>query len=128
MMSHGHRYVVVGLACALLHNAVMIGGDLLGIHYVVSTLISYFVVVVFGFALHCGFTFSQPSSVRVFLRYAAGMATNYPASIVLMFLFCDGAGLSVAVAAPLTTVLLFAWNYLAARWAIVRRPAAKEAA
>jgi len=127
MMHTAPRYIFVGLICAVLHNAVMIGCDFAGIHYVVSSLISYGLVVVCGFALHCYVTFEQRPSRKSFLRYAAAMATNYPASIVLMFLFCDLAGLSVPVAAPLATILLFAWNYLTARWAIAGRSALEEA-
>lgn len=112
------RYAVVGVTCALLHNAIMIGCDLIGIHYVVSSLISYAIVVVVGFALHSYFTFVQNPSVKSFLRYAVSMAANYPASVALMFVFCDLMRLPVAVAAPLTTFVLFAWNFLSSRWAI----------
>ena len=112
------RYAVVGLTCALLHNAIMIGCDWIGIHYVVSSLISYGVVVVVGFALHSYFTFEQTPSVKSFLRYAVSMAANYPASVALMFVFCDAARLPVSVAAPFATVILFAWNFLSSRWAI----------
>ncbi len=121
------RYLLVGLACAVLHNAIMIGCDRLGIHYVVSSLISYAFVVVFGFALHSWFTFAQRPSVKSFLRFAAGMATNYPASIVLMFVFCSLAGIPVWIAAPLATVILFAWNYLTTRWAIEKKSPLEEA-
>jgi putative flippase GtrA len=122
------RYLLVGLTCALLHNTVMIGSDLLGIHYVVSSLISFVIVVICGFALHSCFTFERRPSAKSFFRYAGGMATNFPASIVLMFLFCDVAGLSVPVATPLATVLLVAWNYLTTRWAITGPSAREEAA
>jgi putative flippase GtrA len=122
------RYLVVGLVCALLYNAALIGCDLLGIHYVVSNLIAYPIVVVCGFALHCCFTFERRPSAKSFLRYAAGMATNYPASIVLMFLFCDVAGLAVPLAAPVTTITLVAWNYLITRWAVTSKSALEGAA
>jgi putative flippase GtrA len=85
-------------------------------------------VVLWSYGLHARFTFSQPLSARSFLRYALGMATNYPASIALMFVFCNLAGLPVAVAAPVSTVLLFAWNFLTSRWAIAGRPAPQRIA
>jgi putative flippase GtrA len=122
MLPSVSRYFLVGLTCALLHNAIMIGGDLAGLHYVASNCISFATVTSFGFLLHCAFTFEQRPSVKSFLRYAASMAANFPASIALMFLFCDVAGLTVPVAAPLATVVLFAWNFLASRWAIVGNP------
>jgi putative flippase GtrA len=115
--------MVVGLACAGLHNAVMIGGDLAGLHYAVSSVLSYLIVVVVGFALHVRYTFGQPARFAAFWRYAVTMAANYPATLLLLFLMCDVAGLPVVVAAPAATVVMFAWNYVASRWAILR-PAA----
>jgi putative flippase GtrA len=55
------------------------------------------------------------------------MAANYPALIALMFVFCSLAGLAVAVAVPISTVILFAWNFVASRWAIAGRPAPQRA-
>ena len=119
MIRTAPRYLLVGLTCALLHNAIMIGCDRFGIHYVVSSLISYVAVVICGFALHSYFTFERRPTVRAFIRYGVSMAANFPASVALMFLFCDVAGLTVPIAAPLATVLLFVWNFAASRWAIV---------
>ena len=51
------RFFTVGLACALLHNAIMIGADWFGLHYVLSSFVSFAVVVVFGYWLHSGWTF-----------------------------------------------------------------------
>ena len=52
------RFLTVGLACALLHNAVMIGGDWLGLHYAASSVVSFAIVVTFGYLLHSGWTFA----------------------------------------------------------------------
>jgi putative flippase GtrA len=121
------RYLVVAASCALLHNAVMIGCDWLGIHYVPATGVSYVIVVLWGYVLHARFTFRQPMSARSLLRYALGMAANYPALIALMFVFCSLAGLAVAIAVPISTVILFAWNFVASRWAIAGRHAPQRA-
>ena len=48
------RFFMVGLTCALLHNAIMIAGDWLGLHYVASSFISFAIVVVVGYRLHSG--------------------------------------------------------------------------
>ena len=119
MMEVRRRYLAVAVSCALLHNAVMIGCDWMGVHYVPASGVSFLVVVLWSYALHARFTFTQQVSTKSFLRYALGMATNFPVSIALMFLFCDLAGLAVPIAAPLSTVILFAWNFTASRWAIV---------
>jgi putative flippase GtrA len=122
------RYLAVAISCALLHNAVMIGCDWIGIHYLLSSGVSFTTVVLWSYPLHARFTFGQRLSAKSFLNYALGMATNYPASIVLMFLFYDLAALSVAVAAPLSTVILFAWNFTTSRWAIAGKPTLQGAA
>src|SRR5512138_3056818 len=113
------RFYSVGLLCALLHNAIMIGGDWLGLHYAVSNVVSFCAVVVVGYRLHSGWTF--PGAVRgqaSFARYALSMAANLPLSLAGMFLLVDLAGLPVALAAPAVTVLLAAFNYFAGRWAL----------
>jgi putative flippase GtrA len=117
------RFLVVGLLCAVAHNAIMLGADRWHLHYVVSCAISYVLVVLFGFALHVRFTFQETPSFAAFWRYAVSMAANYPFTLALLFLMCDVAGLSVVIAAPVTTVLMMAWNFVASRWAIVRTPA-----
>jgi len=116
------RFAIVGFGCAVTHNAILVVADLWHIHYAVSCAISYVVVVVLGFALHVRYTFRQRASTGSFWRYALSMAANYPATLALLFLMCDIAGWPVAIAAPLATVLLFAANFLASRWAIVRAP------
>jgi putative flippase GtrA len=113
------RFFSVGLACALLHNAIMIGGDWLGLHYVASNVVSFAVVVVVGYVLHSGWTF--PDAVRdhaSFARYTFSMAANLPLSLAGMFAFVDLAGLPVSLAAPAVTVVLAAFNYLAGRWSL----------
>ena len=118
------RFVTVGAACAGLHLLVMLGGDRLGLHYAVSLVASYVLVVATGYVLHLRITFREHASRAGFLRYGAVMAANYPLSLLLMFGFCDLAAIPVSWAAPATTVLLAAWNYLSSRWAVSGRRAA----
>lgn len=113
------RFVLVGLVCAGLHNAILIVGDHWKLHYAVSCVISYAVVVVLGFALHVSFTFRQDPSLSSFWRYALSMAANYPLTLALLFVMCDVLAWPVVIAAPAATVLMMAWNFSASRWAIV---------
>jgi putative flippase GtrA len=121
LLARGRRYLTVGALCALTHNAIMIGGDFAGLHYLVATLISCAVVTPLGYLLHCRFTFRKASSWPGFLRFTAGIAAAFPLSLGLMVLFCSVLDWPVLVAAPLTTVLLIAYNYVSAHWAIVSR-------
>ena len=113
------RFFTVGLACALLHNAIMIAGDWAGLHYVASSLVSFGIVVAVGYWLHSGWTFPGAARGRTpFARYALTMAANLPLSLAGMFVFVDLAGLAVAIASPAVTVLLMAFNFVAGRWAL----------
>ncbi|HEY2336839.1 MAG TPA: GtrA family protein [Burkholderiales bacterium] len=113
------RFLGVGLACALLHNVIMIGGDFAGWHYFVSSLVSLAVVTVFGYVLHTRWTF--PGAARghaSFARYAATVSANYPLSLAGLYVFVDLLGVPVPLAAPAVTALLFLFNWIANRWAL----------
>ena len=113
------RFYGVGLACALLHNAIMIAGDWLGAHYVVSSVASYIIVVLFGYWMHTAWTWpGTPRAGTSLARYAATMVANLPLFVAGMYLFVDLAALPVAIASPLVTVILMAFNFLAVRWAL----------
>jgi putative flippase GtrA len=113
------RFFTVGLACALLHNAIMIAGAWLGAHYIVSSLVSFAVVVLFGYWLHTTWTWPRAERDRVSLaRYTLTMSANLPVFIAGMFVFVDLAGIGVPIAAPLVTVLLMAFNFFGSRWAL----------
>ena len=118
------RFFSVGLMCALLHNAIMIGGDWLGLHYVASSFVSFAVVVLVGYALHSSWTFpGAQRGAMSFARYTLTMALNLPLSLAGMFVFVDLAGLCVPVAAPAVTVMLAAFNFVGGRWALRARRA-----
>ena len=113
------RALAVGLACALVHNAIMIAGDWVGLHYAVSLVFSFLIVVVLGYRLHSGWTFTAAVRGRSsFGRYAVVASANYPMSLLGMFVLVDLIGFSVPGASPLLTVLLFGMNFLVNRWAL----------
>lgn len=118
------RFLVVGGACALLHNVIMIGGDFIGLHYAISNTVSFAIVVATGYTLHLVYTFRERASFGSFVRYVVGLSANYPLSLAAMSVFVDVAALAVWAAAPLATAVLVIWNFMAARWAIVQKPAA----
>ena len=112
-------YPAVAGLCALLHNAIVIGLDRIGVHYAIASTISFFAVAATGYLLHCAITFRTPPAVRSFIRYLGAMAFNLPLSIVALFLFHDVARLPMIIASPLATVALFVVNYFLSAWAIV---------
>jgi putative flippase GtrA len=115
------RYAVNGLVCALAHNAVMIGGDAAGLHYLPATILSFFLVGGLGYALHVKSTFRQSLRFGSYARFMAGLSLGFPVSLPVMFLLCDVLKLPVWIASPVATLLLFLFNYVMARWAIMRR-------
>ncbi len=121
LLQTGTRFIVIGLACAVLHNIIMLSLDRFNVHYVLSSAASYLVVVGTGYALHASVTFREPKSLRAFLRYAVAMAANYPATVALLFLMCDLVGLPIIIAVPVATVIMLAWNFFASRWSIASR-------
>jgi len=113
------RFLGVGLACAILHNVVMIAGDLAGWHYVASSFVSLVVVTVFGYLLHSRWTFPGAERSRTsFVRYAVTVSANLPLSLAGLYVLVDLFGLPVPIAAPVVTVVLFAFNFTANRWAL----------
>jgi putative flippase GtrA len=113
------RFFTVGLACALLHNAIMIGGDWAGLHYVASSFVSFALVVLLGYWLHSGWTFKAAvRSETSFGRYVLVASANYPLSLAGMFVLVDLLGFSVPLASPILTVILFAVNFAGNRWAL----------
>ncbi|WP_192243703.1 GtrA family protein [Mesorhizobium silamurunense] len=121
LLERGWRYMLVGLVCAITHNAIMIAVDRVGGHYLLGTVVSFMAVSPLGYALHSWFTFAEPLRLKAFARFVGGMAAAYPISTAIMIVLCSGLGLSVAIATPIATVALFAWNFVAAHWAILPR-------
>jgi putative flippase GtrA len=115
------RYIIIGAICAAANNAVMILGDWAGGHYALMAVLSFGLVTPLGYLLHSNYTFREQISWRRFLRFASGVATGFPLSLLSMALLCSGLDLPVVLGAPITTITLFTWNYASAHWAILER-------
>lgn len=117
-LPHRARFLVVGAICAALQNAVIIAGDFLHIHYAAAVTVAFVLALVTGFVLHNAYTFRTAPTARSFLKYAAGMSTNYPIYMLLMFVLCDLVHIRPAISGLIATVLMVGWNYVLSRWAI----------
>ena len=113
------RYLVVGAACAITHNLLMIAGDAVGLHYFPLTLLSFMLVTPLAFCLHLRFTFAETASVSRFFRFALGVAAAYPVALLSMFVLVSLLHLPMVLAAPIATVMMFCWNYVSASLAIL---------
>lgn len=113
-------YVLIAALCAGLNICIMIAGDAAGLHYVISTALSFGVCVLTGYLLHCRWTFRTVPRKEAFARYTIAMSVNYPLSLVSVWALYDNAGLPMMVAAPLSTAIAVALNFALSRWAIIQ--------
>jgi putative flippase GtrA len=113
---------MVGALCALLSNVAVIALVRQGFSSVTASVLAFGPVLIIGYVLHALFTFATQPSRATFLRYALAMLANFPLWAAALYLFGDILHMSITLVAPATTVLIFLWNYLAARWAWVRQP------
>jgi putative flippase GtrA len=122
------RFVMVGALCALLANAAIILLVRAGLGVLAATVLVFVPVLLVGYALHAAFTFRSQPSRAAFGRYALAMAANFPIWIGALYVLCDLLRISITIAAPATTVLVFLWNYLSGGWAFAAAPAGEQSA
>jgi putative flippase GtrA len=124
LLKHAHRsprYVLVAGVCALIYNVIMIGLDRLGVHYALSQAASAVVLLPIGYLLQGHLTFGSGRGWRDFVRYSAALITNYPVALVILWLLCDLLKLGMIWASPISTIVLFIWNYATSSWAFSTR-------
>lgn len=114
------RYALVSAVCLLTHNLVLILGSWAGLVMPVAVALSFCTVLLLGFTLHARFTFAVHGDVRAFLRYAAAMAGNVPLTLLLLWGMVDLGGWAMAIAAPVSTLVLVIFNFATSRWAMLR--------
>lgn len=111
-------YGMTGALCAGLHFLILVLGDALGVHFALLVTVSFVVCAIVGYLLHCRFTFEIAPTLKELGRYTLAMTGNYPLSLAIVWLANDRLGLPMIIAAPLSTVLLTAYNFLSSRWAV----------
>lgn len=113
-------YTVAALALAVLHNAIMIGLDWLGVHYLFCQLASAMVLLPVGYLTMSGAIFRTPRSWTAFAGYSVVLISNLPVSLALIWLLRGHLALPMVVAAPLSSLVLYMWNYVASYIALKR--------
>jgi putative flippase GtrA len=120
-LHRGPRYACVGIACALFNNFLFIGMDAADIHYGVAVIFSTLIMIPLSYCLQRYFTFSVPADWRAFGRYASVFIVNMPLSWFLLFIIHDLGSIPMIWAAPILTVVMFVWNFVASSWAMKRK-------
>jgi putative flippase GtrA len=90
-------YATVSGSCLVLHNAIMILADHVGIPLVYAVLISFSVVAMTGYLLH----------------------SRFPLAIAATWLWRDVLGWPMVWASPAATACMVIANFIFSRWAIV---------
>jgi putative flippase GtrA len=109
------RYAMVGGACTLLNLVVLwLLTSVLGLHYLISTVISFFTLTPVGFWLQKALTFRTPRAAAGFEwpRYFLTMGSSFAANLALMYVLVSLLGLWYLAASIVVTVLLLAANFL----------------
>lgn len=113
------RYTLVAIALAGLHNVILIGADALGAHYILAQALSAAVLLPTGFLAMAKYSYSVEASWSGFWRYSAALITNFPVAIASLWLLIDILALPMWIAAPISTVVLYVWNFLTSTWAFL---------
>lgn len=109
------KYAAVGAVCALLNLVVLwLLTSRLGLHYLVSTTISFFTLTPVGFWLQKVVTFRTPTSATGFEwpRYLVTMGSSLAANLALMYVLVSALGIGYLAASVLVTLLLLGSNFL----------------
>lgn len=115
------RYLVVGGFCAILNSVILIGGDAVGIHYIASNVAAFAIVSTLAFILHARRTFAVAMNWARYWRFMVGLVSAFVISTALYALIYDALNVPMIIASPLITGLIMAYNYLAARFAMVSK-------
>ena len=108
-------YAMMGSVCALLNLVLLwVLTSVLGVHYLVSTMISFFTLTPVGFWLQKLVTFRTPRSAAPFEwpRYFLTMGSSFAANLGLMYLLVSVLGLWYLAASVVITLLLLGTNFL----------------
>jgi putative flippase GtrA len=118
-------YAVVGGACTMLNLALLwLLTSALGLHYLVSTMISFFSLTPAGFWLQKLITFRTPRARAgiEWPRYFATMGSSFAANLGLMYVLVSLLGVWYLAASLIVTLLLLATNFLVNdRWSFALR-------
>jgi putative flippase GtrA len=112
------RYLTVGAICALGQNALIIGGDLLGYHYTLTATLAVTIFGALGYALHSRYTYDQPLSWSACGRFIMGLGSGYVLSVAILAIFRDVMNVPMIITAPVATIIVTTWGFIASRWAI----------
>lgn len=118
-------YAMVGGACTLLNLAVLwLLTSKFGLHYLLSTMFSFFALTPAGFWLQKRVTFRTPRAAAgsEWPRYFATMGSSFAANLGLMYVMVSLLGVWYLAASVVVTLILLATNFIINdRWSFALR-------
>jgi putative flippase GtrA len=118
-------YAALGGLCTLINLVVQwLCTSMVGLHYLLSALISFFTLLPVGFWLQKLMTFrTPPAAARIeWPRYFLTMASSLAANLALMYLLVSLLGIWYLLAAMIVAMLLLVVNFLINdRWSFAPR-------
>ena len=109
------------MLCAIVNNVLLIVGDAAELPQLVSVLLAWLAGGTLGYLWHQRLTYRASPSWRSYLQLLAGSMIAIPLAWGVIAILQGWLGLTMWLAAPIATVAMFAYNYLNARLAILRR-------
>jgi len=112
------RFLTVGSIGALIGLAILyVLTEWVGLFYMVSAVIGWFIVSYLVYLGNCGFTFKSFLGFRGFLKFLVSRAGTTIAGFGLMALLTSGLGIWYMASPVIGTLIVTGFNYLIAkRW------------
>lgn len=121
--AHVVRYAGGAVLCALSNNIVLIGGDAAGLPQWASVLLAWATGGTLGYLWHHRVTFRAPPKLAGYFSMMTGGLLALPITYAVIALLHGVLRWPMWLAAPAMTVIMFGYNYLNARLAILWRGA-----
>ncbi|MGK2911965.1 MAG: GtrA family protein [Sphingobium sp.] len=112
------RYLAGAILCASVNNVVLIGVNTLRGPLIAGVLASWLLGGMTGFVWHSRLTYRSPLSLMAFLRFMAGALLGIPLAWTVLWTLTTALGLTMWLASPMATAILFCYHYFNAFLAI----------
>lgn len=115
------RYSAVSGFCLVLNLILLPLLTMWGMHYAAATLVCFCLIAIIGYSAHSLWTFQARLELSSFVRYVSAILINLPMAVLIIGTAHDLMKLPIYVSNVLSTIILFVWNYVAARWVFAPR-------
>ena len=113
------RYTVIGVLSVLANNVILIAGEMIGLHYAVSSVVCFLVIGALAYVAHAQITFSAESTFIGYLRYCGTQLFGLVLTLALLAAMIDLLEWQMWIAAPVLSVAMLVYTFIATRWAVL---------